>query len=88
MNDNLAGGLDACALVLSRVHAFLHCELSAEEADLFRQHLNACEACLTNVDVENTITTMLRRCQPRVVASPSLRLRVVSMTVTIRPELS
>lgn len=77
-------GLDACALALDKVHAFLHGELDEQEADQIRVHLDACERCLNDYDVEQVITTLLRRCNPPAAASTSLRMRIVSMSMTMR----
>ncbi len=72
--------LEACAVALRNVHAFLHGALPEAEADEIRAHLMACEACLDDFDIEQTITVMIKRCQPEVQASPALRERIAAMT--------
>lgn len=67
-------------MALRNVHAFLHGALPEAEADEIRTHLMACEACLDDFDIEQTITVMINRCQPQVHASEELRKRIVAMT--------
>ncbi|MDR2619644.1 MAG: zf-HC2 domain-containing protein [Propionibacteriaceae bacterium] len=67
--------LDLCAHALRNVHAFLHGELSEEEADMIRRHLSACERCIDNFRVEEQITKLIQRCC-EVHASDTLRVRV------------
>lgn len=74
---------EACSRALGRVHAFLHGELPEEEADLIRLHLDACEKCLDNYDVEQAINALLRRCNTPVQASSSLRMRITTMGVHV-----
>lgn len=75
---------DACTRALSQVQAFLHRELSEEEADVVRAHLEACDACVENYDVEQTITALIKRCQPPASASSELRMRIVRMSMMLR----
>lgn len=74
---------DACSAALDKVHAFLHGELDEAEADIVRLHLDACEKCLADYDVEQVITQLVRRCHPPARASSQLRLRIVSMAMTL-----
>ncbi|GAA1398137.1 zf-HC2 domain-containing protein [Luteococcus peritonei] len=75
---------DACARALSQVQAFLHHELPEADADLIRAHLDACEQCLENYDIEQTIATLVKRCHPPTAASSELRMRIVKMSMTMR----
>lgn len=72
---------DACALVIAQVHAFLHHELLAAQEDLIRAHLDACENCLDNVDVEAAITRLIQRSCPPASAPSTLRVRIMSLRV-------
>lgn len=73
---------DQCAHVFAQVHAFFHHELTEAEMDAIREHLNNCDGCLDNYDVEQAITALVRRCSPPQSASESLRMRITSMTMT------
>lgn len=71
-----------CGEVFQQVHAFLHRELSEAEMDAIRAHLDGCEGCLENYDVEQAITALVRRCNPAQPASQSLRMRITRMSMT------
>lgn len=77
---------DECSRALSQVQAFLHGELGDDEADLIRLHLDACEKCLDDFDVEQAITLLVRRCNPTPCASAELRMRIVQISATLRTE--
>ncbi|MGO4955804.1 zf-HC2 domain-containing protein [Luteococcus sp. Sow4_B9] len=77
---------DACVRALGQVQAFLHGELDEHDEDLIRLHLDACEKCLENFDVEQAISALVRRCCPPTHASSELRMRIVSLSVTMRGE--
>lgn len=76
--------LMACSRALGQVQAFLHGELSESEADEIRHHLDACERCMDDFDVEQAIGHLLRRCHPPATASSQLRMRIVQMRVELR----
>ncbi|HEX2857598.1 MAG TPA: mycothiol system anti-sigma-R factor [Propionibacteriaceae bacterium] len=75
---------ESCAEALAQVQAFLHNELPISDADLIRAHLNACEKCLENFDVEALISRMLRRSCSSPPAPPNLRVRLTALRVTYR----
>jgi anti-sigma factor (TIGR02949 family) len=83
-DSELDDRVSECAMALSKLQMFLHHELSATDADVFRAHLDACEKCFDEFGVEETISGLIRRCQPQPKASSSLRLRVVSVSMTMR----
>lgn len=72
---------DACAEALGRVHAFLSNQLPATEADLIRAHLDACEKCFDDFDIEATITRLLKRSCQSPCAPESLKVRVMGMRI-------
>ncbi|WP_094764720.1 mycothiol system anti-sigma-R factor [Luteococcus japonicus] len=74
---------DACTEALGHVQVFLHGELTECDADLVRHHLDACEKCLENYDIEQTIATLIKRCNPPQAASTQLRMRIISMSLTL-----
>ena len=73
---------ESCAEALAQVQAFLHNELPLSDADLIRAHLNACEKCLENFDVEALISRMLRRSCSTPPAPSTLRVRLTALRVT------
>ena len=52
-----------CRYVLQKVDAFLDGELTEADADEVRRHLDACEHCLDQADVEATLRKVVRRCR-------------------------
>ena len=74
---------DECWAALSVLQEFLHAELSDLQADQIRMHLEACEQCLEKFDVEFTIGSLVRRCQPTLTASARLRMRVMKCSITM-----
>lgn len=75
---------DECLRALTNLHLFLHHELDEATEDEIRHHLDACEACLEQFDVETVITQLLRRCHPPAAAPSSLRMRVMKVSVTLQ----
>ncbi len=68
--------VDECVRALEAVHAFLHGELSEDDADLVRHHLHACERCMESFEIESTITEMVRRSHAPTRAPESFRARM------------
>ncbi|WP_420175356.1 mycothiol system anti-sigma-R factor [Luteococcus sp. OSA5] len=77
---------DACTRALGQVQAFLHGELDEHDSDLIRLHLDACEKCLENFDIEQAISALVRRCCPPTTASSELRMRIVKMSITMHEQ--
>lgn len=71
---------DSCEFALSRVQAFLHGELPEATADEIRAHLLMCENCMDNFDVEQMISSLVKRCCCTPAASESLRMRITAVT--------
>jgi anti-sigma factor (TIGR02949 family) len=74
---------ESCARALTNVHAFLHGELPEDQADTIREHLMACESCMDDYEIESLISSMVRRCNPPLQASPVLRVRVSQLHVQL-----
>lgn len=71
----------ACGWALDHIQEFLHGELTEEQADAFRNHLNACESCMDEADMEAAVSRALKRCQHPVHASAELRVRIVRLSI-------
>jgi anti-sigma factor (TIGR02949 family) len=81
--DSTYEEMDACARALRSVHEFLHGEMADAQADHIRQHLAACEKCMDNYDIEDIISSLLKRCHPPVPATDTLRVRVSQLHVSL-----
>lgn len=69
----------ACEMALDSLQDFLHGELSAEHADEIRRHLMICENCMTDFDIEQMISIMVKRCIESPWASAELRTRITEL---------
>jgi anti-sigma factor (TIGR02949 family) len=51
-----------CEQALGKLFEFLDAELPEEDADRVRAHLEYCEPCLAEYDVEEHVRALVRRC--------------------------
>ena len=75
--DALAADSD-CALILERVHAFLDHELDEASCDAIRAHLDACEDCLDDYDIQQALKKLVNRCCRTTKAPQQLRVTIVT----------
>ena len=74
---------EACLQSFEKVYQFLHGELPDSESDEIRQHLAMCEHCMDEYELEQCISSMLRRCYSQTRAPETLRVRIsASLTIT------
>lgn len=81
IDDVPCGPEEACDWAMDHLQAFLHGELTEDQADAFRRHLAACESCLDEADLEAAVSRALQRCNMAVKASSTLRMRIVHLHV-------
>lgn len=79
-------GAAQCQAALDNVHAFLHGELTEEDADHIRQHLVACEDCMDNYEIEELITELIQRSHSPVSAPERLRIKISAMHVMLESQ--
>ena len=72
-----------CQWVIDHLQAFLHDELGEEQANAFRHHIDACDDCMEQADIESTISHLLHRCYPPAHVSETLRAKVGALGVTL-----
>ncbi|CDP48356.1 anti-sigma factor [Propionibacterium freudenreichii] len=78
----------ACEMALGSLQAFLHGELPEANADEIRHHLMICESCMNDFDIEEMISSMVKRCTGTPCASPALRTRITALSVEHRRSMS
>lgn len=78
----------ACEMALGNLQAFLHGELPEANADEIRRHLMICENCMNDFDVEEMISSMVKRCTSTPCASPALRSRITEISVEYRRSMT
>ncbi len=67
-----------CSLILARVHEFLDHELDEGSCDAIRAHLDACEDCLDDYDVQQALKQLVNRCCRTTQAPQQLRMTIVT----------
>lgn len=67
-----------CSVILQRVHEFLDHELDEASCDAIRAHLEACEDCLDDYDVEQAVKQLVNRCCRAEKAPQQLRVTIVT----------
>ncbi len=75
-----------CREVLDRVYEYLDSEVTPEDVEKIRQHLEECGPCLAEYDLEHHLKVLVRRscCEA---APESLRVRILSQITTIRVQM-
>jgi anti-sigma factor (TIGR02949 family) len=79
--DRDANGLrpdSKCEQILARVHEFLDHELDEASFEAIRAHLEACEHCLDDYDVEMAVKKLVNRCCRGQHAPPQLRVTILT----------
>ena len=76
-----------CADVIEAVYLYLDGELTGENVDLIRHHLDECSPCLREYGIEREVKVLIARscCEQ---APESLRAAVVQRLQTVRTELT
>lgn len=76
-----------CADVIEAVYLYLDGELSGENIDTIRQHLDECSPCLREYGIEREVKLLIARscCEQ---APESLRTAVVQRLQAVRTELT
>jgi len=67
------------------VQLYLDNELSGQNLEDFRAHLEECESCRTKLEEEERLSALLHRSQPLYLAPDALRERVMQATESFPP---
>jgi mycothiol system anti-sigma-R factor len=73
--------------VLNRVYEYLDGEMTSDDCDKIRVHLEECGPCLGNYQLDEALKALIRRscgCEP---APESLRARILVTITELRVEL-
>ncbi|MBB2922951.1 mycothiol system anti-sigma-R factor [Cellulomonas cellasea] len=76
-----------CDEALGRLFEYLDSELDAPDAERIRAHLEECEPCLGEYDVEAVVKKLVKRCCQEE-APADLRLRIHERLTVVRVESS
>ena len=76
---------DACAAALKRLWSYLDHELTADDEDELRDHLQGCPPCLAEYSIDVVLKQIVRRsCQEE--APAGLRVRIQQTLLKVRVE--
>jgi mycothiol system anti-sigma-R factor len=77
---------DDCTQALARVYEYLDGEMSLSDTHQIREHLDDCEPCLKQYDLDQAFKALIRRsCQES--APADLRERILVKITEVRIEL-
>jgi anti-sigma factor (TIGR02949 family) len=79
------GAVD-CSEALARLFAFLDAEIGEAEGDRIREHLAACEPCLTEYEVSDHLKKLVRRSCSEV-APTELHIRIRQQLTVLRMQV-
>src|ERR1700747_1147294 len=74
-------GCDDCG---ATIQLYLDRELSCQDLEDFRAHLEECAACRTELEAEEKLSALLRRSRPLYSAPDALRARVMQTAESFR----
>jgi mycothiol system anti-sigma-R factor len=76
---------DACSAALKRLWSYLDKELTADDEDELRDHLDTCPPCLAEYSIDVVLKQIVRRsCQEE--APEGLRVRIQQTLLKVRVE--
>jgi anti-sigma factor (TIGR02949 family) len=75
-----------CRRILERVHQFLDHELDEASCDAIRAHLEACEDCMDDYDIELSVKHLVSRCHRGQSAPPQLRVTIMTSLMRWRSD--
>jgi mycothiol system anti-sigma-R factor len=76
-----------CSEVLHRVYEYLDGEMTADDTEKIRHHLDACDPCLKEYDLDQALKALVKRSCACEEAPVELRLQVMARITTLRVEL-
>ncbi len=76
-----------CREVLARVYEYLDGEMTAHDVAKIRQHLDECNPCLTQYDIDQLLKALIRRSCVCEVAPETLRSRILVRITEVRLQL-
>jgi mycothiol system anti-sigma-R factor len=80
--------MKGCDVYGASIQLYLDQELSGEDREEFRRHLEECEACRTELKAEEQLSRLLHRARPLYSAPDTLRERVIRATAEPLPPVA
>ena len=76
-----------CSEVLERVYWYLDGEVSEDDCDHIRQHLDECGPCLREYGLEEVVKRLVHKCCGQEAVPGELRTKVLSRIAAVRQEI-
>jgi mycothiol system anti-sigma-R factor len=77
-----------CADVLDQVYVFLDGEIDAAECAKIKHHLEECQPCLKQYDLDKAVKALVARSCGCDIASDDLRIKVLARIREVRVEIA
>ncbi|MDR6864123.1 mycothiol system anti-sigma-R factor [Phycicoccus sp. 3266] len=82
-----ASGTD-CSEVLHRVYEYLDGEMTVDDTEKIKQHLDECGPCLKEYDLDQALKALVKRSCECEEAPVELRSQIVARITTLRYQIS
>ena len=87
VGEDAASGTD-CSEVLHRVYEYLDGEMTLDDTEKIKQHLDECGPCLKEYDLDQALKALVKRSCECEEAPVELRSQIVARITTLRYEIS
>jgi anti-sigma factor (TIGR02949 family) len=87
VGEDPASGTD-CSEVLHRVYEYLDGEMTRDDTEKIKQHLDECGPCLKEYDLDQALKALVKRSCECEEAPVELRSQIVARITTLRYEIS
>ena len=87
VGEDPASGTD-CSEVLHRVYEYLDGEMTVDDTEKIKQHLDACGPCLKEYDLDQALKALVKRSCECEEAPVELRTQIVARLTTLRYQIS
>ncbi len=84
MTQDAHAGHGDCSEVLHRIYEYLDGEMSADDVRRVAAHLNECQPCLAEHDLDVALKQVVRRSCSGETAPPAARLQIMQRITMVR----
>jgi mycothiol system anti-sigma-R factor len=86
MTQDAHAGHGDCSEVLHRIYEYLDGEMSADDVRRVAAHLNECQPCLAEHDLDVALKQVVRRSCSGETTPPAVRLQIMQRITMVRLE--
>ena len=84
MTQDAHAGHGDCSEVLHRIYEYLDGEMSADDVRRVAAHLNECQPCLAEHDLDVALKQVVRRAWAGETAPPAVRMQIMQRITMVR----